>query len=262
MTNQKSNGAVTAKADKLPAMNMENLEKFAGTGLDTITTDDIATPRLKVLAQMSPELEEIDGARAGMICNSVSKKIYSGQDGISVVVCGYDKVWLEWQDRGKGSSAPVNIFSPVDKPTNAVRGDDGKFRLESGNYLEECANFYCLLLNGGVAPEPAIISMKATQLKAARSWAYSLKNEFIQNPKTKKLFLAPSWYRIYTLTTTKQSNDKGSWYGWVVNKGDFLNSEDTFDMAANFNESVRKGIVKPKYDDEVESSSSDQDTPF
>ena len=262
MTNQKSNGAVTAKADKLPAMNMENLEKFAGTGLDTITTDDIATPRLKVLAQMSPELEEIDGAKAGMICNSVSKKIYSGQDGISVVVCGYDKVWLEWQDRGKGSSAPVNIFSPVDKPTNAVRGDDGKFRLESGNYLEECANFYCLLLNGGVAPEPAIISMKATQLKAARSWAYSLKNEFIQNPKTKKLFLAPSWYRIYTLTTTKQSNDKGSWYGWVVNKGDFLNSEDTFDMAANFNESVRKGIVKPKYDDEVESSNSDQDTPF
>ena len=243
-------------------MNMENLEKFAGTGLDTITTDDIATPRLKVLAQMSPELEEIDGAKAGMICNSVSKKIYSGQDGISVVVCGYDKVWLEWQDRGKGSSAPVNIFSPVDKPTNAVRGDDGKFRLESGNYLEECANFYCLLLNGGVAPEPAIISMKATQLKAARSWAYSLKNEFIQNPKTKKLFLAPSWYRMYTLTTTKQSNDKGSWYGWVVNKGDFLNSEDTFDMAANFNESVRKGIVKPKYDDEVDSSSSDQDTPF
>ena len=262
MEKTKANGAVTAKTDKLPAMNMENLEKFAGTGLDTITTDDIATPRLKVLAQMSPELEEIDGAKAGMICNSVSKKIYSGQDGISVVVCGYDKVWLEWQDRGKGSSAPVNIFSPVDKPTNAVRGDDGKFRLESGNYLEECANFYCLLLNGGVAPEPAIISMKATQLKAARSWAYSLKNEFIQNPKTKKLFLAPSWYRMYTLTTTKQSNDKGSWYGWVVNKGDFLNSEDTFDMAANFNESVRKGIVKPKYDDEVESSSSDQDTPF
>jgi len=262
MEKTKANGAITAKTDKLPAMNMENLEKFAGTGLDTITTDDIATPRLKVLAQMSPELEEIDGAKAGMICNSVSKKIYSGQDGISVVVCGYDKVWLEWQDRGKGSSAPVNIFSPVDKPTNAVRGDDGKFRLESGNYLEECANFYCLLLNGGVAPEPAIISMKATQLKAARSWAYSLKNEFIQNPKTKKLFLAPSWYRMYTLTTTKQSNDKGSWYGWVVNKGDFLNSEDTFDMAANFNESVRKGIVKPKYDDEVDSSSSDQDTPF
>tara|TARA_R100000664_G_scaffold29764_1_gene41852 strand:- start:3754 stop:4542 length:789 start_codon:yes stop_codon:yes gene_type:complete len=262
MTNAKANGAVTTKAEKLPAMNMENLEKFAGTGLDTITTDDIATPRLKVLAQMSPELEEIEGAKAGMILNSVSKKVYPGQEGIKVVVCGYEKVWLEWQDRGKGSSAPVNIFSAKDKPTNAVRGDDGKFRLESGNYLEECANFYVLLLNGGVAPEPAIISMKATQLKAARSWAYSLKNEFIQNPTSKKLFLAPSWYRIYELTTTKQSNDKGSWYGWVVNKGEFLNKEDTFDMAANFNESVRKGIVKPKYDDEVETSNASGEIPF
>ena len=262
MTNAKTNGSVAVKTETLPSVKMENLEKFAGTGLDTITTDDIATPRLKVLAALSPEIEEIEGAKAGMILNSVSKKAYSGQDGIKVVVCGYDKVWLEWTDRGKGSSAPVNIFSPKDKPTNAVRGDDGKFRLENGNYLEECANFYVLLLNGGVAPEPAIISMKATQLKAARSWAYSLKNEFIQNPTSKKLFLAPSWYRVYNLTTTKQQNDKGSWYGWVVNKDEFLNHEGTFDMAANFNESVRGGKVTPKYDDEADSSSSGQDTPF
>lgn len=262
MSNTKANGAVTTKTESLPAMNLENLAQFAGAGLDTITTDDIATPRLKVLAAMSPEVDEIDGAKAGMIINNVSKKLYSGQDGIKVVVCGYEKVWLEWTDRGKGASAPVNIFDPKDKPTNAVRGDDGKFRLENGNYLEECANFYVLLLNGGAAPEPAILSMKATQLKAARSWAYSLKNEFIQNPKTKQLFLAPSWYRIYHLTTTKQQNDKGSWYGWVVNKDEFLSDEATFDMAAGFNESVRKGKVTAKYDDEGDSSNSSEDIPF
>ena len=33
-------------------------------------------------------------------------------------------------------------------------------------------------------------------------------------------------------------------------------------MAANFNESVRKGIVKPKYDDEADSSNSSEDIPF
>jgi len=262
MSNTKANGAVTTKTEKLPAMNLESLVEFAGAGLDTITSDDMQTPRLKVLAAMSPEVDELDGAKAGMIFNNVSKKLYSGQDGIKVVVCGYEKVWLEWTDRGKGASAPVNIFEPKDKPTNAVRGDDGKFRLENGNYLEECANFYVLLLNGGAAPEPAILSMKATQLKAARSWAYSLKNEFIQNPKTKQLFLAPSWYRIYHLTTTKQQNDKGSWYGWVVNKDEFLSDESTFDMAAGFNESVRKGKVTAKYDDEGDSSNSSEDIPF
>jgi hypothetical protein len=262
MSNTKANGAVTTKTENLPAMNLESLVEFAGAGLDTITSDDMQTPRLKVLAAMSPEVDELDGAKAGMIFNNVSKKLYSGQDGIKVVVCGYEKVWLEWTDRGKGASAPVNIFEPKDKPTNAVRGDDGKFRLENGNYLEECANFYVLLLNDGAAPEPAILSMKATQLKAARSWAYSLKNEFIQNPKTKQLFLAPSWYRIYHLTTTKQQNDKGSWYGWVVNKDEFLSDEATFDMAAGFNESVRKGKVTAKYDDEGDSSNSSEDIPF
>tara|TARA_S200002703_G_scaffold12931_1_gene11447 strand:+ start:968 stop:1756 length:789 start_codon:yes stop_codon:yes gene_type:complete len=262
MSNTKANGAVTTKTENLPAMNLESLVEFAGAGLDTITSDDMQTPRLKVLAAMSPEVDELDGAKAGMILNNVSKKLYSGQDGIKVVVCGYEKVWLEWTDRGKGASAPVNIFDPKDKPTNAVRGDDGKFRLENGNYLEECANFYVLLLNDGAAPEPAILSMKATQLKAARSWAYSLKNEFIQNPKTKQLFLAPSWYRIYHLTTTKQQNDKGSWYGWVVDKDEFLSDEATFDMAAGFNESVRKGKVTAKYDDEGDSSNSSEDIPF
>jgi hypothetical protein len=262
MSNTKANGAVTTKTESLPAMNLESLVEFSGAGLDTITSDDMQTPRLKVLAAMSPEVDELDGAKAGMILNNVSKKLYSGQDGIKVVVCGYEKVWLEWTDRGKGASAPVNIFEPKDKPTNAVRGDDGKFRLENGNYLEECANFYVLLLNDGAAPEPAILSMKATQLKAARSWAYSLKNEFIQNPKTKQLFLAPSWYRVYHLNTTKQQNDKGSWYGWVVNKDEFLADESTFDMAASFNESVRKGKVTAKYDDEGDSSNSSEDIPF
>jgi hypothetical protein len=262
MSNTKANGAVTTKTESLPAMNLESLVEFSGAGLDTITSDDMQTPRLKVLAAMSPEVDELDGAKAGMILNNVSKKLYSGQDGIKVVVCGYEKVWLEWTDRGKGASAPVNIFEPKDKPTNAVRGDDGKFRLENGNYLEECANFYVLLLNDGAAPEPAILSMKATQLKAARSWAYSLKNEFIQNPKTKQLFLAPSWYRVYHLNTTKQQNDKGSWYGWVVNKDEFLSDEATFDMAAGFNESVRKGKVTAKYDDEGDNSNSSEDIPF
>jgi len=162
MTNAKANGAVTTKTDKLPAMNFDSLEQYAGTGLDTITTDDIAKPRLKVLAQMSPELEEIEGAKAGMILNSVSKKAYSGQDGINVVVCGYEKVWLEWQDRGKGSSAPVNIYSAVDKPANAVRGDDGKFRLDTGNYLENRQDLFTLKAQLDMA-------MKSGDISAVRS---------------------------------------------------------------------------------------------
>ena len=257
---KKTNGAVTTKAasNVLSPETLQHLENLGGAGLETITTDDMATPRIKILASNSPELDSLENARPGMIMNSIPPhQMWKGNEGFDVIVCGYDKVWLEWEDRGIGSSAPVNIFSAHNKPTDAVRGDDGKFRLPSGNYLEESANFYVLILNKDGLPEPAIISMKSTQLKVARAWAYGLKNEFIQNPTSKKMFLAPSWYRIYHLTTTKQTNSKGSWFGWVLDKKEFITDDNTFEMASDFNESIRKGLIKPKYDEESDQMSGD-----
>ena len=265
MTNNKANGAVTTKAETLPASKMEELVKLSGLGLETVTTDDLPTPRLKLLQSNSDEVTEghdkyVDGAKAGRIFNSASNSFY-GADGIKVVVCGYTKEWPEWQERGTGSSAPVNVFTPQNRPMDAVRGDDGKFRLPNGNYIEETANFYVLVL-GGTTPQPAILSMSKTGLKHARNWAYSLKNEFIQDPKTKKLFLAPSWYRIYTLKSRLEKNDKGNWHGWEIVKEEFLNDEATFDTASSFNESVRKGKVVAKYDEEGSSEGQKGDIPF
>ena len=48
MTNQKSNGAVTTKAETLPANKMEELVKLSGVGLESVTTDDLPTPRIKL----------------------------------------------------------------------------------------------------------------------------------------------------------------------------------------------------------------------
>lgn len=150
MTNNKANGAVTTKAETLPASKMEELVKLSGVGLETVTTDDLPTPRLKLLQSNSDEVTEghdkyVDGAKPGRIFNSAGNNVY-GADGIKVIVCGYVKEWPEWQDRGTGSSAPVNVFTPQSKPRDAVRGDDGKFRLPNGNYIEETANFYVLIL--------------------------------------------------------------------------------------------------------------------
>jgi len=96
MTNEKANGAVTTKTDKLPAMNFEDLEKFTGTGLEAVTQDDLPTARLKVLQNNSDkELEEVKGAKPGLIYNNASNSVY-GSDGVELVVCGYEKKWYEW----------------------------------------------------------------------------------------------------------------------------------------------------------------------
>ena len=78
MTNQNSNGAVTTKAETLPAAKIEALEKMAGAGLETVTVDDLPQPRLKILQTTSPEIagskdkKPVEGAKAGLIYNNTT----------------------------------------------------------------------------------------------------------------------------------------------------------------------------------------------
>jgi len=49
------------------------------------------------------------------------------------------------------------------------RGDDGKDRLESGNYIEETASHFVVVVEESMASE-ALITMKSTQRKKSKKW--------------------------------------------------------------------------------------------
>ena len=68
--NENGNGkSVTKKESTLPA---NFLEQDAVGGLEGVSNEDLATPRLKLLMQLSPELESNEKARPGMIYNTVT----------------------------------------------------------------------------------------------------------------------------------------------------------------------------------------------
>ena len=50
------------------------------------------------------------------------------------------------------------------------RGDDGKDRLENGNYIEETASHFVIRVSEGIPQESALMSMKATQRKKSKMW--------------------------------------------------------------------------------------------
>ena len=70
---------VAKKAETLPALNLAVMEQDANSGLQNISQDDLATPRLKVLMQLSPELEDLENAKAGMIYNTVQMNCMTDQ---------------------------------------------------------------------------------------------------------------------------------------------------------------------------------------
>ena len=240
------NQVTEKKSAPLPA-NM--FEDDAAKGLGAIGQEDLALPFLKILGQLSPEVNKrdgkyVEGAEPGMIFNSVSGELYDGVKGIDVIPCFYKLEYIEWKDRGEGLGAPVAIYDSSSDIMSKTKPDANyKDRLPNGNYIEKTASHFVIV--SGDSPSTALISMKSTQLKISRKW-----NSMMSGIKMKGangMFTPASFSHIYKLKTTQMSNDKGTWFGWEVSKVGPVTEKGLYDQAKAFSENISKGSVKAKH---------------
>ena len=224
-------------------------EDDAAKGLGTIGQEDLALPFLKILGQLSPEVNKrdgkyVEGAEPGMIYNSVSGDLYDGVKGIDVIPCFYKLEYIEWKDRGEGPGAPVAIYDSSSDIMSKTKPDANyKDRLPNGNYIEKTASHFVIV--SGDSPSTALISMKSTQLKISRKW-----NSMMSGIKMKGangMFTPASFSHIYKLKTTQMQNDKGTWFGWEVSKVGPVTDKGLYDQAKSFSENISKGGVKAKH---------------
>ena len=224
-------------------------EEDAAKGLGKIGQEDLALPFLKILGQLSPEVNKrdgkyVEGAEPGMIFNSVSGELYDGVKGIDVIPAFYKLEYIEWKDRGEGPGAPVAIYDSSSDIMSKTKPDANyKDRLPNGNYIEKTASHFVIIT--GDSPSSALISMKSTQLKISRKW-----NSMMSGIKLKGkngLFTPASFSHIYRLKTTQMSNDKGTWFGWEVSKVGPITDQSLYQQAKTFSENISKGSVKAKH---------------
>ena len=235
-------------------------EADADKGSQNMTQEDLALPFLKVLGQLSPEVNKVHaryvkGAEPGMIINSVTNELYDGAKGIDVLPVFYERKLIEWQDRGAGTGAPVAIHdASSDIMSQTTRDKSYKDRLPNGNYIDNTANHYVVVL--GDSPQTALLSMKATQLKISRKWNSIMMGIKLQGKNG--LFTPPTYSHIYNLKTVQMSNDKGTWFGWEVSKVGPVEDQSVYGIAKSFAEQVGKGDVEVKHG----SDESKTDSPY
>ena len=226
-----------------------DMEADAQQGAQNISQEDLALPFLKILGQLSPEVNKrdgkyVEGAEPGLIINTVTNELYNDVD---VIPCHYKRQYIEWQDRGTSTGAPVAIHeADSDIISQTTRGKDYKDRLANGNYLENTASHFVLVR--GANPHTALISMKSTQLKVSRKWNSMMMGLKMQGKNG--LFTPPTYSHIYNLKTVQMSNDKGTWFGWDVTKVGPVEDKNMYDMAKNFATSVGKGEIQAKHGSE------------
>lgn len=188
------------------------------SGFEHVQQSDLGIPMLVVLQAKSAECDrthkdyatkKIEGAEAGDIIHSVSRRILHKYNSAPIIVvpAAFEKVYNEWKPNRQGfvrahrNAAIVNEVTGKDQKGNDV--------LRNGNLLIETAMFYVLVLEEGQEePQQAVIPLQSTGLRASRKWLNMATNIRLGPNKINP----PLFSHSYKITTVISQNEDGSWY--------------------------------------------------
>ena len=229
-----------------------NLRSDSGRGSEEIKSDDMSTPILKILHQLSPECNAndskyVENAKPGMIYAKGLGTLTDGQEGVDIIVAHVQTRYPEWQEMGDTAAPPVATHMSI--PADAQEERNGKYRLSNGNYLEKTAYFYVIVL--GDEPRPAVITMRSSNLTPARELNQLIKN--LRFKDDKGVFNPAAYAAVYNLKTIGKTAGSKSWHVYkpsIVRNLDVSNKQDSdlYLMASELQKTVAKGSVKPKYE--------------
>jgi hypothetical protein len=205
------------KKNSAGALAAVNLRADSGKGAEEIKSDDVSTPILKILHQLSPECnsrsaKHVEGAEPGMIYSNSFGQPMDGDKGIDVIVAHTQTRWPEWQEMGDSPSAPVGTH--LTPPANAKEEMRGiKYRLQNGNDL--------------------ISNLRMTDDKGS--------------------FQPAAYSAMFKLQTAEKSAGDKTWHVYKPSLVRMLNVADEKDaaiymMGQEFHKQVSSGSTKPDYD--------------
>ncbi len=248
----KTNTTISSK-NNAGALATINLRGDSGRGSEEIKSDDVSTPILKILHQLSPECNKtnakyVEGSQPGMIYAKGLSKLIDGNKGVEVIVAHVQTRYPEWQEMGDTAAPPVATHMSI--PTDAHEEKNGKYRLPNGNYLEKTTYFYVIVL--GDEPRPAVITMRSSNLTPARELNQLIKN--LRFKDDKGVYNPAAYAAIYNLKTIGKVAGSKSWHVYkpsMIRSLNVLSDKDDSNlylMAQELQKTVSKGVVKPEYE--------------
>jgi hypothetical protein len=228
------NNVTTRKEGALPSTAL--YEGDAHAGFENVNTTSLALPILKLLQNGSGEAQKrnqnyVEGAEPGMFLNTVTKKLYDGAKGIEVIPCHYKLEYQEWADFGTGSGRPENIFDANSDILSKTKNENGKDRLENGNYIQTVGQHYVLIREGN-STENALISMSSSQGKVSRKWNSMMMSITLDGKNGP--YTPPSFSHKYKLTSVLNSGKGNQWYGFNVTKIGPVEEPTLYERAKKF----------------------------
>lgn len=184
-------------------MDVDYLNDVAGQGFENMGADETAVPRL-LIAQALSDVVQNGSVKVGHFYNSVTGKDYG--ESIDVIVCHFQKVWVEWKKNNGGyvGTYPVggldNVTGDNYKGMEHV-ADDGTANdvIETWDYL--------VVLPEHKEDGYMIFGSTRGNLKYLKGWNTQMR--YLRTPSGKP---APLFSSIWSMTTGKDQNKNGNTY--------------------------------------------------
>lgn len=173
-----------------------------GLGNENVGKDDVAMPYLNVLQALSPQIESLEGAKAGQLHNSITNELY---DAVYVLNLFYSREFAVFKKRDLGGGFEGAYTTDEEARAHIRDNLDGKF---SDFDVVETARHICLLLDdSGKAIQPVILNLSGTKVRVSKAWNAEI---------SVKCGGADRFAAVWKLATVRQKNTKGSWHNLSV----------------------------------------------
>lgn len=224
------------------------------TGFEGTDSSDLGIPFLLIIQKGSPEIDKtnpqygakkIPGAEVGDIINTLSREIlykYSeeGDKPLHAIPAFHQKAFVEWKPRDSGGGI-VATHTDERVLQETKRNDKNQDVLPSGNLVVPTSYMFLTLL-GGDEPKKAVLSFTSTQLKKSRQWLNLMMG--LKGGSGDKRFQLPMFSHVYAISTTPESNTKGSWFGWRIELVEMLKDRALISDMVDYAKQVAGGKVR------------------
>lgn len=183
-------------------MDLDYLSEVAGQGFENMSNGEVAVPRL-LIAQALSDVVQNGSVKVGHFYNSISGKDYG--ESVDVIVCHFQKVWVEWK-KNQGGYVATHEVGSIEVTGDNYSGMEHKDAEGNINDVIETWN-YLVVLPEHMEDGYMLFGSTRGNLKYLKGWNTQMR--YLRTPSGKA---APLFSSIWTLATGKDQNKKGNTY--------------------------------------------------
>lgn len=260
-TDKKSTDIAVKNTQMAAAADFVDMSDF-GTGFEGADSDAYAIPFINVLQKMSPMVDEdspkyVKDAKAGMLYNTVTGKLYDGKSGVIIVPCAFKRTFILWGGR-EAESAEQGFKGEftkeqVDAEVLAGRAIEvnGKLFVPDANgkvhekkcpYYADTRNHFVIVID----PETgeygtAMLSLTSSMIKPSRMLMTALQQKKVQTPQGMRT--PPTFLNMVRMSTVSQTKDNNTWSVLKFDLEGLVADKDLYEFAKSFHNDVVGGNI-------------------